>query len=87
MQVLASSDPLSLPSDAAGVIGVVYDPAPTVRLPSQAVFDPTIHLCHKPPSKTYTFEELGLNKKGICPTAISEVRFKSCLIAIRRHQC
>lgn len=72
MQVL-HSDPLVLPSTAPGISGVAYDPAPGLRLPSNAVFDPKIHLCHKPPVKTYTFEDLGIPAKGICPTAISEV--------------
>lgn len=72
MQVL-HSDPLAHLSSTSGVTGVSYDPAPETRLPSAATFDPKVHLCHEPPSKKYTFDDLGLKARGICPFAISEV--------------
>lgn len=81
MSILAASAP-TLSTGTAGITGVAYDPAPGKRLPSTATFDPRIHLNYQPPSKTYTFDDLGLKAKGICPTAITEVRIGMSRFAI-----
>jgi len=62
-----SSAPFSMPV----VGGVAYDPAGGYKAPSDAVFDTEVHLCYEPPSKKYTFDDLGL-KKGITDIAITE---------------
>lgn len=64
------------PAGSDVVSGVAYDPA-GYRAPSDAVFDPKIHLCYEPPSKKYTFDDLGL-EKGITDVAITEVRGDGC---------
>lgn len=78
-----SIDALAESTHTQGVLGVAYDPAPPsfpsiqpvkekeerLRLPSKATFDPSIHLCFSPPSRTYTFKDLGLDGSG----AIAEI--------------
>ncbi|CAD6574289.1 MAG: hypothetical protein CYPHOPRED_005400 [Cyphobasidiales sp. Tagirdzhanova-0007] len=53
------------------ISGVSYDPIGP-RLPSSAAFDPKRHLCYQPPTKKYTFSDLGISVKGITPVAVTE---------------
>lgn len=72
MQVLPAEPALPAESAQAPVTGVSYNPTER-RLPSNAKFDPAVHLCYQPPSKKYTFEDLKLQPVGISPIAITEV--------------
>lgn len=40
--------------------------------PQKIDFDPAKHLSFVPPSKTYSMKEIGLEDRGISPTAVSE---------------
>lgn len=39
--------------------------------PTQVKFDASKHLCHVPPAKVYTMEEIGRGGQGVSPNAVS----------------